>query len=68
MEDVGSIFMHMNAPYLTAIDIAPDVCPAVDHQATEPLLCCLIGKGSPEEACACYEIVVVCHFRKALSG
>ena len=61
MEDMGAIFMNMNALYKLTIDIASYMWALIYHQASLSVPMSLTGKGGPKQTRADYQIIITFH-------
>ena len=62
VEDVGAVFVDVDALHLFGIDVAGDVVALVDHQAGAPGLGGFVGKHRAEQSGADDQIIILfCH-------
>ena len=61
MENMGTIFMDIDALNVLAIDIATQMWAFIYHQAGLTCLMRLIGKGGSKQARPDYQVIVMIH-------
>ena len=58
VEDMGAVFVHLNALHLFAVDISGNVIPLVHHKNGKALVGCLAGKHGTKQSCTDYQIII----------